>query len=53
MIRIIFDDGQLVDCEHIHKVYVEQYELDKVTVVGKLEEEPYVRENNQGTSSEE
>lgn len=53
MIRIIFDDGQLVDCEHIHKVYVEQYELDKVTVVGKLEEETYVRENNQGTSSEE
>ena len=39
MIRIIFDDGELIDCDHISKVYVEQYEMDKVIIVGKMEDE--------------
>ena len=39
MIRIIFDNGELLDCENINKVYVEEYEMDKVTIVGSLEEE--------------
>lgn len=39
MIRIIFDNGEIADCEHIEKMYVEEYEMDKVTVVGRLEDE--------------
>ena len=39
MIRIIFDNGDIADCEHIEKVYVEEYEMDKVILVGHLEEE--------------
>ena len=48
MIRIIFDSGEIIDCEHISKVYVEQYEMDKITVVGRLEDETYVRTSNSG-----
>ena len=48
MIRIIFDNGEIADCEHIEKVYVEQYEMDKITVVGRMEDETYVRESNSG-----
>ena len=39
MIRIIFDNGEIADCEHIEKVYVEEYEMDKVTIVGSLKDE--------------
>ena len=39
MIRIIFEDGELIDCDHIEKVYVEQYEMDKVIIVGRMEDE--------------
>lgn len=39
MIRIIFDNGELVDCDHIAKVYVEQFEMDKITIVGRMEDE--------------
>lgn len=48
MIRIIFDNGEIADCEHIEKIYVEEYEMDKVTIVGKIEEESGVRESNSG-----
>lgn len=48
MIRIIFDNGEIADCEHIEKVYVEQYEMDKITIVGKMEDETYVRESDRG-----
>ena len=50
MIRIIFDNGELVDCDHIAKVYVEQFEMDKVTIVGRMEDELNVREDNSGIS---
>ena len=38
MIRIIFDDGGIVDCNHIVKMYVEEAEMEKVTVVGNIKE---------------
>ena len=34
MIRIVFDTGELIDCEHIDKIYVEKTEMEKLTVVG-------------------
>ena len=46
MIRIIFDNGEVADCEHINKVYVEQFEMDKVTIVGRMEDERDVREDD-------
>lgn len=51
MIRIIFDNGEIADCEHIEKMYVEQYEMDKVTIVGNiklLEEADNARVNDTG-----
>ena len=39
MIRIIFDNGEIADCEHIQKMYIEQYEMDKIIIVGKMEDE--------------
>ena len=48
MIRIIFDNGEVADCEHISKMYVEQYEMDKVTVVGRLEDEGDVQTSDSG-----
>ena len=45
MIRIIFDNGELIDCEHIAKVYVEQFEMDKITIVGRMEDE-YARDGD-------
>lgn len=36
MIRIIFDNGEIADCEHIEKMYIEEYEMDKVTMVGNI-----------------
>ena len=51
MIRIIFDNGEIADCEHIEKMYIEEYEMDKVTMVGNIKslEENDVRNNNRGT----
>lgn len=49
MIRIIFSNGDIIDCENIAKVYVEELERDKVTVVGKLEEEKDERLSNMGS----
>ena len=48
MIRIIFDNGEVADCEHIEKMYIEEYEMDKVTMVGNIKslEENDVRNNN-------
>ena len=48
MIRIIFDNGEVADCEHISKMYVEQYEMDKVTIVGRLEDEDDVQTSDSG-----
>ncbi len=51
MIRIIFDNGELIECEHIEKIYMEETEMDKVTIVGNINlarEEPDVRESNSG-----
>lgn len=54
MIRIIFDNGELIDCEHIAKVYVEQYEMDKITIVGKMEDEiDDLRTDNTGIGGDE
>ena len=40
MIRIIFENGEIMDVDHIAKIYIEEYELDqKTTVVGCLKED--------------
>lgn len=33
MIRIIFDNGELMECEHINKIYIDEADIDKVTTV--------------------
>ena len=33
MIRIIFDDGQLIECGHISQIYIDQCELKKIKVM--------------------
>lgn len=54
MIRIIFDNGELMECEHINKIYIDKIEVDKVVVVGELLDKVYlaegsdVRESNSG-----
>ena len=54
MIRIIFDNGELIDCDHIEKVYVEQYEMDKVIIVGRMEDEKDdIRKDVQGITRAE
>ena len=47
MIRVIFDNGEIADCEHIERIYVEEYEMEKIIMVGHLEEEKHeVRADN-------
>ena len=37
MIRIIFENGELMDCDNIEKIFMEESDHDnKVTIVGKL-----------------
>ena len=37
MIRIIFKNGELMDCDNIEKIFIEESDHDsKVTIVGKL-----------------
>ena len=42
MIRIIFDNGELMECEHINKIYIDKGEVDKVVVVGELLDKVYM-----------
>lgn len=42
MIRIIFDNGELMECEHINKIYIDKKEVDKVVVVGELLDKVYL-----------
>ena len=44
MIRIIFDNGDLVECENIDKIYIDKREVDKVVVVGELLDKVYLAE---------
>lgn len=55
MIRIIFDTGELIECEHIDKMYMEEVEMDKITIVGNIKalEENYVRIYNTVSEKEE
>lgn len=35
MIRIVFDDGSIIDCDHIAKIFIEENDHDeKLTIVG-------------------
>ena len=37
MIRIIFENGEILDCDNIEKIFMEEFEHDsKVIIVGKL-----------------
>ena len=42
MIRIIFDNGELMECEHINKIYIDEAETDKVVIVGDLLDKVYI-----------
>ena len=44
MIRIIFDNGELMECEHINKIYIDKEDTDKVVVVGELLDKVYIAE---------
>lgn len=48
MIRIIFDNGAATTCDNIKKIYIEEFEMDKVTIVGNLKEVINVRTGNTG-----
>ena len=39
MVRIIFDNGELIDCEHISKMYIEESDMENVTIVGRIPKE--------------
>lgn len=47
MIRIIFDNGELMECEHINKIYVDKEDTDKVVVVNKLTYMEKEKESNE------
>ena len=37
MIRIIFEDGSMIDCENVAKIFIEEKDHDeKVTIVGRI-----------------
>ena len=39
MVRIVFDNGELIDCEHVNKIYIEESDFEeKLTVVGCIPE---------------
>lgn len=37
MVRIVFENGEVADCDHIAKVFYEEQEHDKVSMVCSLE----------------
>lgn len=43
MVRIVFDNGELIDCEHISKIYIEESDavlfMENVTIVGCIPKE--------------
>lgn len=41
MIRIIFDNGELMECEHINKIYIDTKDTDKICIVGELLDKVY------------
>lgn len=42
MIRIIFDNGELMECEHINKIYIDAKDTDKICIVGELLDKVYI-----------
>lgn len=49
MIRIVFDNGEIADCEHVEKMYIEEETFNTLEflVVDKIGEEN-VRSSNSG-----
>lgn len=39
MIRIIFDNGELMECEHINKIYIDAKDADKIYIADKTPKE--------------
>ncbi len=37
MIRVVFDNGEIIDCEHISKIYIEEGDMENLTIVGRDE----------------
>ena len=38
MMRLVFNNGDIIDCQTIERIYVEGHELNKIAVVDKLEQ---------------
>lgn len=36
MIRVVFDNGEIIDCEHISKIYIEEVDMENLTIVGSI-----------------
>ena len=53
MIRIAFHDGSIVDCDHIDRIYVEEFEMDKVFVVGRIGDENWSNDKRDEAVSNE
>ena len=32
--HIVFDDGEIIDCDHISKIYIEEGDMENLTIVG-------------------
>lgn len=40
MVRIVFGNGDIIDCENISKIYIEESDVENViTVVGRISKE--------------
>jgi hypothetical protein len=36
MIRVVFDNGEIIECEHISEIYVEEIDIEKITIIGRI-----------------
>ena len=49
MIRIIFDNGETINCYNVEKVYITEEDIDKISKLYPMEkEENDVREGDRG-----
>ena len=53
MIRIIFENGKILTCDHVEKIYIEEETFNSVEfhVVGSIKEEKDVRGDDKITRS--
>lgn len=54
MIRIIFENGEIMTCDHVERVYIEERTFNTIEfhIVDRIKEEKDVRKDNRGITSE-